>query len=141
MTARGHFVLESPMLLVPPQMAGALAALIDRGLNGSGIDVRALRRRDPDLVELIEAIERLAAMHRSSASSQNGTPETERVASLPSMMTANDAAIRLRLTPRGVHKLRARGGLPAERTGGRWLFHADDVDRVAHDRKVSNIGA
>lgn len=55
------------------------------------------------------------------------------------LMATCDAAKALNCTPDNVRLLERRGHLPAMRTlGGRRIFRAVDVARLAADRKVRN---
>lgn len=54
--------------------------------------------------------------------------------SQPSLLTVEEVALYLRVTPTTVRKMAGSGQLPAFKVGRSWRFHRSDIDQLANQR-------
>ncbi|WP_420897722.1 helix-turn-helix domain-containing protein [Cryobacterium glucosi] len=123
---RNPYVIEGHSVTVPARIA--------RMLVQNGV-VRGLRQRfanDLELEMVLQGCERIAQFPANTA---RGTEFAE-LAELPAplLLSTQQVAARLRITPRGVRAAIARGDLGAELVNGRWVVTPDQVARFAKSR-------
>ena len=96
----GSFIISSPALAVPAELAPDLLVLIERGRRSLGLP------RSHRLAQLLDDLEELAT----------GSVVVKE------SVTAARAAAELGVSPRRMRQLAERSELGAERRGGRWFL-------------------
>ena len=105
----GSFIISSPALAAPAELAPDLLVLIERGRRSLGLP------RSHRLAQLLDDLEELAT----------GSVVVKE------SVTAARAAAELGVSPRRMRQLAERSELGAERRGGRWFFDAQAVKERA----------